>query len=272
VASNYALAKRDFDISASGFGIFEIQITFAVTVVSVLPLLYPLLLSMDPQEARTVDDGAAAKIKSEYNSNLQQKFRLILLGLTLALFMYPFISQCIHNWAPTDIGEGNGPGGSTVVNSTEWSALTSTCFGDVNPIADFENTLICVFELLGSLLFILATLWGFFTFFVRRGFNTRISKDIVVTRIQASASRTLEKFRLPPKTRLVAQILLLLAPLLSSIPLLWGVFRLREVEKALARATANLYLDNDWSFGQVVAIVIFAPVLVDLVQCLFELE
>jgi len=270
VASNYALAKRDFDVSANGFGIIETQITFAITVASVLPLLYPITMGPEKEKEAGPSDPIA-EMRAEYNSTLHEKFRLVLSGLVIALFTYPFVSQCIHNWAPTDVGEDNGPGGTTIVDSAEWAALTATCFGEVHPITDVENKVISAFELAGSLLAILVVLCNFFGFLLGRR-NTEKSEDAVAGRILVSTRRMLERARFPSSVRLLFHIVFLLGPLLLSIPLLWGIFRLREVQRALAKATTNLYLDNDWTFGQVVAIAIFAPVLFDMVHCSFELE
>jgi hypothetical protein len=52
-------------------------------------------------------------------------------------------------------------------------------------------------------------------------------------------------------------------PLLT-IPQLWGVLRLRGVQKRLADATSNVYVDNQWTFGQVVAVMIFVPVFTEV--------
>ncbi len=268
-ASNYSLAKKDFDISADGFGIIETQIAFATTVASILPLLYPIIMGLEDQEGS--QSSSTAKAKMEYNSRLREKFRLVLMGLVTALFIYPFVSQCIHNWAPTDVGQGNGPDGTTVVNSTEWAALVSTCFRDTDGITDAENNVIIVFELVGSLVSILVALWSFSRLFFRKLY-TQTSRAAIASRMLVFARSTAERVRPSSGARPVFSIVFLLIPFLLSLPLLWGIFRLREVQKALAGATTDLYIDNDWTFGQVVAIVIFAPVLFDMVYCAFELE
>lgn len=49
-----------------------------------------------------------------------------------------------------------------------------------------------------------------------------------------------------------------------SIPQIWGVLRLRGIQKALADTTNNAYVDNQWTFGQVVAVMLFAPVATEI--------
>lgn len=62
----------------------------------------------------------------------------------------------------------------------------------------------------------------------------------------------------------------LLLPLLLSTPILWAIFRLRGIQRELARVTGSAYVDNDWSFGQVVSIVLFVPVAVEFAQARLE--
>lgn len=269
IGSNYALVKRDYEISANGFGILQLQITSAITVVSALPLLYPIIIRPEQEQRVSHSDLATAR-KEAYNRTLREKFRLILLGLVLALFIYPFLSQCIHNWAPTDVGEDNGPDGTTIVKAREWAKLTATCFGEVDPITVIENKVILTFELLGSLCFIFTVLWTFVRLLFREQTIGRY-QCIMQNHIVVITRRMLNIFTVTPGFWLLCRISLLIGTLLLSIPLLWAIFRLREVQKALATATASVYLDNEWSFGQVVALAVFAPVLFDTVYCLFEL-
>ncbi len=63
---------------------------------------------------------------------------------------------------------------------------------------------------------------------------------------------------------LIARSLLLFLPILI-VPEIWGVFRMRNVQEALANAMGINYTDNQWTFGQIVAVVIFAPVIVEAV-------
>ena len=191
IASNYSLAKRDFDISAEGFGVLESDLVSSVTVVSVLPLLYLITIGLadgnggasskdaaatgrdanetmaagldHPVQARSAVGRREAR-KKAYNEQLQKRYRLILLGLNLALFVYPFVSQCTHNWAPTDIGQGNGPGGTTIVEPWEWEELMKTCFpshNTSNPLSNVKSTVISVFQLTGSITYIIVTVWKF---------------------------------------------------------------------------------------------------------------
>lgn len=286
IASNYSLAKRDFDISAEGFGVLESNLVSSVTVVSVLPLLYLITIGLAGGNGEASSDGAAATgrdadenmatgpdhhvqerrdgrrreaRKKAYNEQLQKRYRLMLLGLNLALFVYPFVSQCTHNWAPTDIGQGNGPGGTTIVEKPEWDALTETCFtshNTSNPLSNVESTVISVFQLTGSITYIIVTVWKFLF--------------LLLAYLKIHTRKKLKFFTSFSYIRWLCKALVFLGPLLLSIPLLWSIFRLRDLQRGLAEATQNIYPDNFWSFGQVMAIVIFIPVITDMFCCLLE--
>lgn len=286
IARNYSLAKRDFDISAEGFGVLEADLVSSVTVVSVLPLLYLITIGLadvngeasskdaaatgrdenetmaagpgHPVQARSAVGRREAR-KKEYNEQLQKRYRLILLGLNLALFFYPFISQCTHNWAPTDIGQGNGPGGTTIVEQPEWDALIETCFtshNTSNPLSNVESTVISVFQLTGSITYIIVTVWKFLF--------------LLLAYLKVHTRKKLKFFTSFSYIRWLCKALVFLGPLLLSIPLLWSIFRLRDLQRGLAEATQNTYPDNFWSFGQVMAIVIFIPVVTDMFCCMLE--
>jgi hypothetical protein len=45
---------------------------------------------------------------------------------------------------------------------------------------------------------------------------------------------------------------------------MWRVFRIRNAQEAFTSAIGIEYTDNQWTFGQVVAVVIFAPDIVEV--------
>ncbi|VUC21434.1 unnamed protein product [Clonostachys rosea] len=58
--------------------------------------------------------------------------------------------------------------------------------------------------------------------------------------------------------------LLMLIPLGLAIPLLWVIFHLRGLQEELARNVGEDYGGNNWGFGQIVAVVLYLPVAVDM--------
>jgi len=47
-------------------------------------------------------------------------------------------------------------------------------------------------------------------------------------------------------------------------PLLWGFWRLRGLQRALAKTLGGYYEGDEWGFGQVMAITIFVPIFVEM--------
>ena len=50
---------------------------------------------------------------------------------------------------------------------------------------------------------------------------------------------------------------------LWGVPQLWAILRFRAMQRALATSTGSSDQDNSWSFGQIVAVVLFLPVLLE---------
>lgn len=65
------------------------------------------------------------------------------------------------------------------------------------------------------------------------------------------------------KDRLAIRFFIILI-LILTVPGFWGIFRLRSIQRLLAIATNNAYVDNEWTFGQVVAVMLFVPVFTEL--------
>lgn len=271
LASIVVLAQKDLGLNTDGFGAIQAQISFAVSTVCILPLLYPVtLLGWDKVAHRY---GHRRLGQREYNSS--GRTRGFLLYLCLVLFFHPFLSQCIHNWAPSLVGEGNAPGGTTWITHDEQAKLTDLCFGQIVPLSQTESAVIAAFELIASLVIFICALVGLLNQLGRLRGDMPLKAAGAATDGPLSSVGLLDNFLLIPDesafdgiTLLI--IMVLLWPLFLSVSLLWAIFRMRGVQQELARATGSAYVDNDWGFGQVVSIVLFAPVVVEFVQAWFE--
>ncbi|KAK0708065.1 hypothetical protein B0H67DRAFT_589230 [Lasiosphaeris hirsuta] len=66
--------------------------------------------------------------------------------------VYPFLSQCIRDWAPSQVGDGQGDGGATYVSRSEWLAVTHTCFSPDSTLpSTTDQTVLALFHLISSL-------------------------------------------------------------------------------------------------------------------------
>ena len=286
LASVVMLARKDFGVNTKGFGACDAQITLANSVVCVLPLLYPLALGLSSQSSPPPDplspsspsgglsvqaaignlppadlnpgpgthaqgsrggqqldvtqklQGKAPESKEELRQ--RQDFRLLLFSILALLFFYPFISQCIRNWGPSRI--------ATLPPSVEWSKVIQLCFGDVQQFSDAETLLVSTVELLASL-----TIYGFLLW------------QIIVPNIQPTSTADFGRVKgwlmgYWKDCKPVTGMLLLLTPLALSIPLLWSIFRLRDIQSKVMDSMRSQYTGNEWGFGQIIGVVIFAPV------------
>ena len=170
------------------------------------------------------------------------------------------MSQAIHNWAPSRIGDGQGPGGETVVTVEEFDRVQKVCFGNVKYLAFWESQLLAATEMTSSLLIYLFLFWHLVTAHIQRmqleeedmsAFNAGLV--LVMGRIE----------RVWDKSKPLIILYLLIPAALDGI-LLYCIFRLRHIQAQMTEGLGGQYSGNEWGFGQIVSIIMFVPVLVDM--------
>jgi hypothetical protein len=229
------LVRKDFGISANGLGGLTVQITWAVALLCMLPLLYPMFILGYTDRPRT-------------------NYRLFLFCGCWLLFLYIFISQMIGDFGPSQIGPGAGPGEATTILADEWNNLTSLCLSGVAYLSVEEQKVLGDFGAAGSIIISTYGLSCLLWFITTRQFPKQE---------KAIRHRLSSIFPENGQKRYMIGCLNIVIPLLT-IPQLWGVLRLRAIQKGLASATGGVYVDNQWTFGQVVAVMIFAPVFTEV--------
>jgi hypothetical protein len=184
----------------------------------------------------------------------------------MALFTFPFLSQFVNNWKPSEIGEGKAPDDKPDVTNAEMDTLSNFCFRDANPLSTKEQTILAGFEAAASVVAILFTIWTIANTMATAS-EAEPQNFIVSSIIRTKESMKQLWGRVRPSwvNPVVLEALLLFLPMVLAGGLLWGIFRLRQAQKTLAEATNNRYEDNEWTFGQVVAIIMFTPALSDMV-------
>lgn len=267
VASIYMLVNKDYGISTKNLGASEAQIALAVAVVCVIPLLYPMTL-LSTRLFHPESDARKPVERSQAISTRSRNFRTTLFCILAVLFFYPFLSQCIHNWAPSRIGEGKGTGGETLATEEQWHKFEAMCAVSVSRLTRVEGWMLAICEVTASIIIFLFTIW----LAVGAGGRTMLAQDrecederrltVVLLRIQR-----LEKVW---KSSAAVRLLLLLAPAVLCGPLLWCIFRLRSMHSIALESMGRDYTGNEWGFGQVVGIVIFSPVVTDMVFAAWE--
>ncbi len=104
-----------------------------------LPLLYPMFIL-------------------RYTNKDRNNYRLFLFCGCWLFFFYNFISQIIGDFAPSQIGQGAGPGGTNIITTDEWNNLTSLCLSGVNYLSEAEQKVLSGFGAAGS---VTITSYGF---------------------------------------------------------------------------------------------------------------
>jgi len=257
LASLVMLAQKDlFNVPTNEFGANDVRIATANSVVCLLPLLYPLAVHW----THRVDAGEGHDQEHQEQRPRQcnrcaegdkRDIRLSLFYLLIPLHFVPFLFQCTYNWGPSRIGSSPTADGSVIATEAEWNAVLRICFGDVRQFSNAEMYIIAVFEILGSLIVFAFALWH--------------SVATVVLYLDGRGKTMMGKWIALIKWRLRERnfwltIMLLLTPLGLSVPLRRGIFRLRDIQGKLAERMGSQYTGNEWGFGQIIGLVIFAPV------------
>lgn len=229
------LVRRDFGINANGLGGIETQITWAIALLCMLPLTYSLIIL-----------NHINKEKSGY--------RLFLFYVCWIFYFYTFISTMIGEFAPSQIGAGAGNNGITIITTDEWEKLTDLCLSGIPTLGSIEQTVLRTFGAIGSSLVATYGLGQLLWFVAERQWPNQTKK------LRTKGYAILPEIEITQCLIIIWIVILIIL----TIPQFWGVFRLRGYQKALANNSSNAYVDNQWTFGQVVAVMIFAPVFTEV--------
>ncbi|KAL8807862.1 MAG: hypothetical protein Q9200_004514 [Gallowayella weberi] len=146
-----------------------------------------------------------------------------------------------------------GNGGDQVISDDEWNTIQATCASNVESLSNQEVTIMQCFGVTGSLLLSLCTMLKI----VWLGVQRQHQDSKLVQRICKYQPSIGPKFTVA---------FLVLVPVFA-ISQIWTILRLRHFQASIAMNTGNQALDYQWSFGQIAAMSVFLPV---LVECCFR--
>ncbi|KAJ2903123.1 hypothetical protein MKZ38_010387 [Zalerion maritima] len=228
IASIVLLAQRDFSDTTAGLGAVDTQVSWAVSVICLVPLLYPLFFLQGEPRNDVLD-----KAKEEKLLKGRGRYRYWLYCLAVCLSFYPFLTQCVHGFAPSTREEA--------VSDSDFNTIVEVCYSQDNQrLSGREEDVLKWFETLGWVAVFFPALGGLWALTPKSWRHGLIQSKYNSGR---------------------ARWLLLVIPWVLEVPLLWGLFRLRSVNKGLAGSIEAVYEDDEWGFGQIVSLVIFAPVI-----------
>lgn len=244
LATIAVLVQKDYGISTADLGAIEARIAQTVAVVSMMPLLYPAALLEPPADIAS--------------GGVRHNARLLLMSVTVALSFYPFLSRCLHAFGASPIGDG----GDAVVSTNDWGVIEEVCLPDRFESLKRSTTWRALegLELTASLITYLFVIW------LLAGLSSiRLPDESTIRRY--NPKRTLswrERANKWLRDKPLVAILPLLVIIGLAIPLLWVIFTLRKLQNELSRNMGESYDGQKWGFGQIVSIVLFVPVGVEM--------
>ncbi|KAK5700070.1 hypothetical protein LTR97_006205 [Elasticomyces elasticus] len=257
LAAIVVLVRENFGISTAGMGDATVRVTQAISVLVLLPLGYNMLVptfgpSDQHQELAQAneleDETRLEKKKNRDPAANTQRFLLFVVCWLLAF--YPFQSA-MNSWFGTSkIGSSS----TAVISPEDFAEIGNMCTEGMQQISGTENALMAAFEILAfvplSTLVLGRVLW------------LGIEKHHHGSRFYVILE-SLRKKHLSVKAGEGLQMACFVAiPLLAS-GLLWTVFRAQRLQMDMASVLESGDSDHQWTFGQVVAVTLFAPILVE---------
>lgn len=238
------LARLDFGVSASGMGDSTAKITWAISLLTMLPVMYVAFNSDLLREPLSITktSGKRQKIKDR-----KEQLRFLLFVVCWVISIYPFLSRMIETFGSSMMG-----GNNAVISTSEWNSVQAVCLADANSITQKEMTAMDFFAVAGSLLVCLPTL----TKIVWLAIQRQHGDSRLVDYVQKYLLR-----RKGQKNRLL--MALFIAIPVIAISQLWTILRLRGFQQQVSQASGNQNIDGQWTFGQIAAVTIFVPVLVE---------
>ncbi|KAF1834755.1 hypothetical protein BDW02DRAFT_568721 [Decorospora gaudefroyi] len=246
VASIVTLTRVDFGINADGMGGITMQIAWLVSSLTLLPLL-PLILRPRMFFGRRSSDTWSGDSAAE----ARQGQRFLFLVICWAMGFCPFFSRMGGTFGQSRIGNESDAAVSTV----EWNTIGSSCFDGIKTLHPDEEKLITVFGIISYLLLSI----------------------VVISKIILSAAED-ENNRQPAwlreysrafddSSKFGTRVWLVICAMISAalIVQFWALFRFRRLQSSMSEAAGGNFSDAEWTFGQIVAVVVFIPVLSEIV-------
>lgn len=226
------LLEYRFNIGVADIGYSTTNIAEAVSLLTLLPLIY---IAFQPSLLR---DNHATGHK---NDDHAQTLRFVLFVLCWILHIYPFSSRMYHAFGPKS-GE---------LSITESSQIKNLCFTDVDGSARSEVSAMRFFAVTGHFLVSLLTVAKISRPMVKSLFKSPRLAQWIPNSIQSLGRKV-------P----FGALLFILLPALA-ISQIWTILRIQSIQKEISESAGNEDADGKWNFGQIVAVTLFSPVLVE---------
>ncbi|KAF3107920.1 hypothetical protein TWF569_005520 [Orbilia oligospora] len=262
IASIVFLVRVDFGLNASGMEFPSMEITWAVSTLMLLPLLHLCFL---PNQVGYRDGGLAnpKPFSSDIDSQKILKpseseiFRFQALSFCWLLSGYPFLSRVLETFSPSKIGEDS----KSIITTSEWSRIQELCLDGVKGITIQEQMLFTRFGVASWIWVTIFTLAGLVrVFLTRREYEESKVLDKITRATSISPAIGIRSKTLPNFVRFS---LMVINPVLAGVSM-WAIFRLQQYQGDILEKAEDKSEAPDWSFGQVMALLVYGPVCLEL--------
>ena len=204
-------------------------------------------VAFNPGLLREALPDHANTLKSRKSKDRKEQLRFLLFALCWLLFIYPFLSRMMETFGPSAIG-----GKSQVISTSQWNVIVAACTKDVDVVSNQEILAMDFFSVAGSVFVCLVAL----TKIIWLALQRHHQDSRLVQRVRDLWSRKRSQL-----SRL-SLVLFIVLPIIAASQV-WTVFTLRKFQKQIAHNAGNDDSDSQWTFGQIVAVTIFVPVIVE---------
>ena len=254
IASIIVLARNDFGLSSQGLGAVTLEITWTASLLTLLPLVYCTFVPALCRSADAPTQRPGPHPPPKASKREREKLRTYLFLVCWLMSVYPFLSRMIETFAPSKIGSANG----AVVSDADWSVIEAMCLGGVPVVGSAEANAFMAIGITGWLLMALFALYIPFEMGVKKHYPDSALAHLMRSVSTLQPQKSEEKGQKRSRTLFV--VLAFVVPVIAAVELV-AVFRFRGYQAAIAESGGYTDTDVEWSFGQIVAVVIFAPVL-----------
>src|SRR6266480_188404 len=236
VASIVVLSWVDYGISATSMGGLTLEITWAISIISLCPLVYGIFfpdLFTSPSE----QDGKTERVR--------KSLRFTIFIICWLPSLYTFITSSLHTFGESEIG--NHP--DALISYEDWGILENICWSGIPQLSAAETTAMVTSRMVSWIVINLLAIGKLVQVGLKRHHDeSNIAK--VAGQIESELRSS--------------HALLFILPVLS-ITQFWTFQRLQPLQFDMSDAAGNSDMDRQWTFGQVVAVTAFTPVLVEAV-------
>jgi len=227
LACAIVLIRKNFGLGSYDFGALTVQIAWIVAVLVILPIINFCWLDLG-------DD--------------RFELRLCMIASTFIMFLMNFISRMVSRFSSGQVGTGT----DSVLHQSEEDQLTALCLAGSEGLSSVGITVIDVFSIGGSLwtsMTVVAALADQCLYAVKGATTKRFHEALDIFKDE--------------RRGLAINVAALM---IWSIPQFWALMKLRTAQEQFAANLGQANGNDEWSFGQILAVVVFLPVFAEVLQ------